>query len=578
MPMPNRFLCFPVIVLLLFATPLPAAITGIVVDDTTDEPVAGARVRVQATTDAPAVTGADGTFNLADVPAGTLEITAVPPYDSDRAVNYITGSASAADGDDVEIRLTPLPADDIAPYFPGTSFNCASCHAEQHGEWQDSNHSNAGVNEWVLDLFSGDGTPGGDAGYVFTDTHDKGETGFCATCHAPLEDAQDPGNVMLNELELPSGMDGVTCLACHQMAEVNDDVDALHHLGNTQYRFPDATSPEYWVWGPLDDVSFSVMRASYQPGFSEARFCASCHEYNNPDTGAPGQNTYTEWLDSPYAQPGEDFRACQDCHMPAADEPGPISTIGGTPIRPGSQRRSHEFTGATPATLSDAIELDLNAAVEGGEVVVDAVVTNAGAGHDFPTGISIRNALLVIEAEVEGQHLVQTAGGVIPFYGSADGGDDADDLAGRPGKGFARVLEGRINGEGPVVRPVLFIDAEGVWADTRIASGESDQTSYRFALPAGVGEAQATVTARLLYRRAWRDLAATKGWTVTPSGGPVEIPVASETRQVVVSGGGPILPIPALDRWALLALMLGLVVLAGGAIHAAGRRRPESPR
>lgn len=575
--MPKRICTVYLSLLLIPWATAFADITGVVVDDPTGDPVDGARVRVQATTDAPAVTGPDGTFSLTGVPAGTLRITAVPPYESTRATNYITGSVSAADGDDVEIRLTRLPADDVDPYFPGTSFNCASCHAGQHGEWQDSNHSNAGVNEWVLDLFSGDGTPGGGAGYVFRDTHDPGDTGFCATCHAPLEDAQDPGNVMLNELELPSGMDGVTCLACHQMAEVNDEVDALHHLGNTLYRFPDGISPEYWVWGPLDDVSFSVMRPSYQPGFSQARFCASCHEYNNPDTGAPGQNTYTEWLASPYAQPGDDFRACQDCHMPAADAPGPISTVSGSPIRPGSQRRSHAFTGATPDTLSDAIELDLEAMVEGGELVVNAQVTNAGAGHFFPTGISIRNAILAIEAEVEGQGLLQTQGEVIPFYGSADGGDGEGDLAGRPGKGYARVLEGRINGSGPVVRPVLFIDAEGVWADTRIPSGQSDATSYRFALPADIGEAQATVTARLLYRRAWRNLAETKGWTVTPSGGPVEIEVASRTQQVAVSGGGPALPIPVMDRWALLALILGLLVLAVWAIRAAGPRKPESP-
>ena len=107
----------------------------------------------------------------------------------------------------------------------------------------------------------------------------------------------------------------------------------------------------------------------YQPRFTESRFCASCHEYNNPDTGAPGQNTYTEWLASPYAQAGPDFRACQDCHMPAATEPGPISSLGGQPIREPEPARSHRFTGATPTTLSDAIELDLTATQDGPELV-----------------------------------------------------------------------------------------------------------------------------------------------------------------------------------------------------------------
>ena len=37
---------------------------------------------------------------------------------------------------------------------------------------------------------------------------------------------------------------------------------------------------------------------------------------------------------------------------------------------------------------------------------------------------------------------------------------------------------------------------------------------------------------KLLYRRAWRALAVTKGWTQTPQGGPIEIEVAGQQFQV----------------------------------------------
>jgi len=557
----------PILALIAHFSPADAAITGQVIDATDAQPIAGARVRIQTTTGEPVITDAAGQFVINDVPPGSVTVTAVLTYDSSRPINYITDSAGAEDGDDVLISLTRLPADDVAPpYEPGSSFNCVACHADQHAEWQDSNHSNAGVNEWVLDLFSGTGTPGGSAGYVFRDTHDPDDTGFCATCHVPLEDAQDPGNVFLDEAGLIGGLDGVTCLACHQMADVNENVSALHHLGNTEYRFPDDPFTQFWVWGPLDDVSFGTMRASYQPRFTESRFCASCHEYNNPDTGAPGQNTYTEWLASPYAQAGPDFRACQDCHMPAATEPGPISSLGGQPIREPEQRRSHRFTGATPTTLSDAIELDLTATQDGPELVVTAQVTNAGAGHSFPTGISIRNALLVIEASRDGQVLDQSSGDVIPFYGSAYGGTDPDDLAGQPGKGFARVLEGRINGEGPVVRPVLFIDAEGVASDTRISSGETDTSEYRFDLSQFTEDNQVEVSARLLYRRAWRDTAVTKGWTTTPTGGPIEIEVANAGLTLPVAGVPAVVPVPVPTQslWALVLLTFGLILIVAG--------------
>ena len=97
-----------------------------------------------------------------------------------------------------------------------------------------------------------------------------------------------------------------------------------------------------------------------------------------------------------------------------------------------------------------AIGLTLDAWVDGEELAVQARVSNDGAGHAFPTGVSIRNAVLVVEARVDGQPLAQVGGPVVPFYGSAAGGTTPEDLAGRPGRGFARVLEGRINGSGPM--------------------------------------------------------------------------------------------------------------------------------
>ena len=547
--------------LLLLNLHAQAAITGVVVDDVTSLPVADARVRLQTTTTTPFITAADGQFNLTDVPAGPVVVTAVPSYDSSRPTNYITGSLTASDGDMVVIRLTPLPLSDASPYDPGSAEQCATCHFDQFSEWQQSRHSGAADNFWVRDLFSGDGSAGGAAGFVYTDTHDAGDTGFCATCHGPIEDAQDPGNVMFNDLQTAVGQDGVTCLACHQMAEVNNNTDALHHLGNTQYRFPDQGATELWVWGPLDDISNSAMRSSHQPDFSDSRYCASCHEYNNPNTGAPGQSTYSDWLASPFAQPGPDFASCQDCHMPPADKSGPISTLGGQPIRPPEQRRAHDFVGTTPAELQAAIDLQLDATGSDGELLVNAAVSNNGSGHAFPTGVSIRNAILHVQARVDGQPLPLIAGDVIPFYGSATGGNSADDLAGEPGRGFARVLQGRINGTGPVVRPVLFIDAESVWADTRIASGDSDISAYRFDTSMLSPDSTIEVTATLLYRRAWRDLAVTKGWSEAPDGDDVQTLVAEQTLDVLAAGTLPDIPaVPALGLRGMLLLILGLLL------------------
>lgn len=92
------------------------------------------------------------------------------------------------------------------------------------------------------------------------------------------------------------------------------------------------------------------MQNSYSPLHGDSKLCASCHQYKNPDSGAPGQDTYREWLASPYAQPGPGQRHCQHCHMPTQSGSAVIGSGG--PSRPGSQRHAHTMIGATPARLT----------------------------------------------------------------------------------------------------------------------------------------------------------------------------------------------------------------------------------
>lgn len=535
----SRFIAIALALTALLVAPARRAdadVSGFVRDPSLT-PIAGAQVRLQ-TTSAPVVTtGPDGSFTLPVTFAGTRAVTASLPYDPLIGENYSTGGVDAVDGQTgLSLVLQPIPAANAAPPTTVTAGFCAQCHDEQHAQWQTSNHALAAVDTWVLDLFSGTGTPGGAAGYVFKNLHDPGESGFCATCHAALADVANPGNVLLDGVTTASGLDGVNCQACHQIDSVNANASALHHLGNATYRFPDELGGNWrYVWGPLGDVR-DVMRNAEAPVFRQSRFCGSCHEYNNPTTNAPGQTTYSEWQASPYAVPGPAFRSCQDCHMPAELFPGALTNFG-EPVRPAEQRHRHTFIGATPATLQAAITLGANAVEQGSQIQVTATVTNQGAGHAFPTGISIRNALLVVASSFQGTPLTQTSGPTIPFWADDDvPGPQPGDYAGRPGKGFARILEGRINGTGPVVRPVLFIDAESVFSNTLVPAGQSDMSSFTFALPPGIQPGDIIdVNVRLLYRRAFRATAVTKGWTQTPAGGPIEIQVAQQNLQVTVT-------------------------------------------
>jgi hypothetical protein len=530
---------FTVVALALAAAPLSASVSGHVFETDGLTPISGAQVRLQGTTAPVVVTAADGSYTLPVTLVGIEHVAASVPYDPAAAVHYNTDGRPATDGETgVDILLPRIPTTDGNPLLLPDSQFCGNCHAEQHAQWVTANHAGAAVDAWTLDLFSGTGTPGGSAGYVYKNLHDPGETGFCATCHAAIEDVTNPGNVMLDAVTAPAALDGVGCMTCHAVDYVNNNVDALNDMGNATYRFPTESPPNpdwTFVWGPLPDVILA-MRNAESAVHRDSRFCASCHEYDRPGTSVPGQTTYEEWLASPYSVPGPGFRSCQGCHMPEAPSSGPI--VSGGPDRPANQRHDHAFVGATPASLAAAIQLTATAQeVGGGLLQVVAQVTNQGAGHAFPSGVSIRNAILVVSASRMGAPLLQTSGSVVPFWADDDvAGQQPGDYAGQPGKGFARILQGRINDTGPTVRPVLFVDAESVYSDTLLASGQSDTSTLTFALPPGTlpGDV-ADVSVSLLYRRAFRATAVTKGWTQTPQGGPPEIEVAHQDLQVTLS-------------------------------------------
>jgi hypothetical protein len=576
----GRRLAATALALVLGATAARGDISGFVRvagSGTPGTPVPGARVHIRADSSVVAVTAADGSFTLAASPAGSVELAASIPYNRAAATNYLIGGAQASDGDSgVDIRLTVLPGSNPS-YKPPTADICGSCHFSVYPLWSGSNHAGAARNEWVLDLFSGSGTPGGGAGYVFRNNHDPGETGFCATCHAPMTDVFNPGQTMLDEVVDAPGSEGVSCVSCHQMDSVDEgNLDALHFLGKSTYRFPDDSAAPTWsyVWGPLDDVTFKGMKPSHSTLHRTSLLCAACHQYVNPTTGAPGQNTYREWAASSFATPGPGQRNCQSCHMPDAIDDDPLCVFSPTPAdRPATDRRRHVFIGSTPDMLQNNISLTVAAQEVPGRVRVDAQVFNFGAGHSFPTGVSIRNAILLVSATLNGQPLAQAAGSTVPFWGSDDvPGVQPGDYAGLPGKGFAKILEGRINGQGPTVRPVLFIDAEGVFSNTLIPSGATDTTTVEFQLPPGVPQgAKVAVEARLLYRRTFRAIQVTKGWTQSAHSGPIEIEVARQAVDLPIAGGGTGTEVPAASPMGLLVLALALAAL--GAYRLARVRR-----
>jgi hypothetical protein len=279
-------------------------------------------------------------------------------------------------------------------------------------------------------------------------------------------------------------------------------------------------------YGLLGDVAFSqpsVMRASYQPQLAAA-VCGACHQdKNDPDldgdfeepNGIVSEPTYVEWRESPYGDEQDPrYRSCLDCHMPAAPERA-ICTADPV-LRAAGTTRSHRIEGTTPAFLENAVELRFgDAHIAGGEVAFDVHVVNSLTGHHVPTGVTVRNVILLVEA------WNATSGEPLPFMGTqvvhelGGVGDPAQGYyAGQPGKLFAKVIH-----DGAGRWPTFFTDAAGMIFDNRIPALATDVSHYRFAVPSGAATIQ--VRARLLYRRSFRALTDAKGWTLDGHGNPL---------------------------------------------------------
>jgi hypothetical protein len=189
----------------------------------------------------------------------------------------------------------------------------------------------------------------------------------CSTCHMPMarfdavtrgERGQVFANIVAAAPSHRFAFDGVSCTVCHQIKADNlgkhesfdggFDIDRGTALGSRPIYGPNA----------VDAGRESVMRSATQ--FSqtesahvrESELCATCHtlyttaldERGEVIGELPEQVPYQEWRHSEYRE----TRSCQGCHMPAASEEMPISSIFGTERPPLAQ---HTFRGGNAFIL-----------------------------------------------------------------------------------------------------------------------------------------------------------------------------------------------------------------------------------
>ncbi len=481
------------------------------------------------------------------------------PQEEDTSYDFITPHRSLVDLRKEPEELERLRAQSHTGFEEGCNLchfepTCYLCHRDLYDQWSTSQHARGVDNPWTIDLYDGtdaDGNENVGPGFRLDFPDEAGE---CADCHAPSAAVSAPGKTDLKvvynrSVAYPTVQDyktlerveyerlagsvdgaGIHCDFCHkiQNVEVNDHAGingsiSLHRVSmdeEREERIIKGKFPPIFVFGPYDDVitftplpgatNTSPMIASYNPIYTSSDYCSACHQHKN-NHGLPFMDTYREWKESPYSAMGIE---CQDCHMKPDVDVRFGSFVNGdaekfwTPIgyRDPTTVNTHAFPGATEELLANAATLAIDAVVSMGQLTVTVDVRNVNTGHHIPSGITIRNMmLLVTPVRATGDTLRFTGEQRIPVYGGE--GDLADgNYAGYPGKGFALVF-----GDDKGNSHVMDWQATRIVEDTRIKARDVNRSVYTFAVPPGTERVD--IHTDLIYRRAFKPLADLKKWT-----------------------------------------------------------------
>jgi hypothetical protein len=448
------------------------------------EPLAGARVRIQGHTPY-TTTDSDGRFHLPGT-SGSHDRIAVA-HEGFVIQTFPAGQTP------VFIVLPRFPADDPAYTWvepgpqPAGGHNCVNCHGQIYQEWEGSAHARAAVNRHFLNLYDGSdwhGRPG--VGWDLRKDN-LGGAAVCAACHAPTISA---GDSAFADIRQARGVNrrGVHCDFCHKIDRAEVDPRGLT-FGRFGYHLVRPAQGQLF-FGPLDDAERAGESFSYSPLYGQSRYCASCHE--GVIFGVPVYTTYSEWLASPARRQGQE---CQSCHMRPTGSMTNIAPGKGGIERDSRTLSAHTFPGGQAAMLRRCLRLSAKVTGTPAGVNVHVELRAEHVGHRVPTGFIDRNVLLIVEALSSSGKPVRLRSGTTLSALSGRG------FAGKPGRLYAKQLLRR---DAP--GPIAFWQAHDQLLDTRLVPGRPDRALWSFAAGAD------RVRVRLVYRRFWQDVAATKQW------------------------------------------------------------------
>lgn len=385
--------------------------------------------------------------------------------------------------------------DDVKEYHPTdwtNSAKCKSCHEDIFNQWADSNHKNlVGTNPYYLvleDLAAkvegeefrkwcmGCHSPSGVTTGLTKTTHTMDKL-FESGAKTLIEELNTFGNEKLEE--------GVSCIACHRITKIEDvGGNAAYTLNLTErekYVFEDTPhKTAQWLSEKFINSKPQAHLDSYMdPIYKESVYCASCHDEFTPGSGSKIVSTFKEWQESSFNNPEDPakHKTCIDCHMTFLENEK-LSALQGQSTSGGKVKKDvkvHYFSGSnhflsglksevhedqTIQLLKTSAKLDVD--FKENKLLVG--VTNIGAGHHLPTGVSdFRELWLDITVKNRNGEVIFESGKL------NEEGNLTQDA--RP---FMKVFGDK---EGKPVG-LLFWKYEKLLSDTRIKAGERRVEEY----------------------------------------------------------------------------------------------------
>lgn len=477
-----------------------SSISGMILDET-GQPVAGATVRIQATTNS-TISGDDGTFLLDDLDDG-VPLT-VSAWKQDYYCAKLEGVIPPASSIILTLRLYQTDDNPSYEWIPPVGINsCYSCKPGVTDIWLANDlHARSGSNPRFLSLYNGSDISGIELVPPGYKLDFPATAGNCANCHAPGAAVDAP---FTTDMNLLNGIDqefGIHCDFCHKVADVYLDPATNLPYSNApgvismdiRRPFPD-TSRYQLFFGTFDDDNVPEEDTNL-PLIQKSQWCAPCHQFSF--WGTPIYQSYREWLESSYPENGIE---CQTCHMPSDGILTNVAPGMGGVERDPLTINAHTMPGAANAELlQNTVELSVTAQAAGPTVTIRVTLMNTGAGHHVPTDHPGRQMILeVLARDSSGELLNQVGGEAIPSWGG--------DSAGFPGKAFAKILRDVYSGEYPVIS---YWKQTNIISDNRIPALGSDTTNYVFLIPY-TGET-INVDVKLVFRRNYQVEMDARNW------------------------------------------------------------------